>query len=52
MVNLLVFYYDQFSAIISAGLQLIVLLGILRYRSRFLKSRPDDFVPERLDKIE
>jgi hypothetical protein len=52
MVNLLVFYYDQFSAIISAALQLVILLGILRYRSRFLKSRPDDFVPGPLHKIE
>jgi len=52
MVNLLVFYYDQFSAIISAALQLVILLGILRYRSRFLKSRPDDFVPGPLNKIE
>jgi hypothetical protein len=52
MVNLLVFYYDQFSAIISAALQLVVLLGILRYRSRFLKSRPDDFIPGPLHKIE
>jgi hypothetical protein len=52
MVNLLVFYYDQFSAIISAALQLIILLGILRYRSRFLKSRADDFIPGPLNKIE
>ena len=52
MVNLLVFYYDQFSAIISAALQLVILIGILRYRSRFLRSRPGDFMPEPLDKIE
>jgi hypothetical protein len=52
MVNLLEFYYDQFSAIISAALQLVILLGILNYRRRFLRSRIDDFVPEPLDKIE
>ncbi len=52
MVNLLLFYYDQFSAIISAALQLVILLGILRYRTRFLSSRVGDFVPEPMDKIE
>jgi hypothetical protein len=52
MVNLLVFYYDQFSAIISAVLQLVILMGILRYRSRFLRSRTGDFIPEPMNKIE
>jgi hypothetical protein len=52
MVNLLVFYYDQFSAIISAVLQLIILLAILRYRRRFLVSRIGDYVPEPMNKIE
>jgi hypothetical protein len=52
MVNLLVFYYDQFSAIISAAVQLVILLGILRYRERYLKSRPGDFIPDSLNKIE
>jgi hypothetical protein len=52
MVDLLVFYYDQFSAIVSAALQLVILLGILRYRRRFLQSRTGDFIPEPPDKIE
>ncbi len=52
MVNLLVFYYDQFSAIISAAMQLVILLGILRFRRRFLDSRTGDFVPEPMNKIE
>jgi hypothetical protein len=52
MVNLLVFYYDQFSAIVSAALQLVILLGILRYRRRFLRSRVDDFIPEPMHKVE
>ncbi len=52
MVNLLVFYYDQFSAIVSAGVQLVILLGILRYRRRFLQARLSDFVPEPLDQME
>ena len=52
MVNLLVFYYDQFSAIIQAALQLVILLGILRYRKRFLKSQPGDFLPDPLHKLE
>jgi len=52
MVNLLVFYYDQFSAIVSAALQLIILMGILRYRRRFLQNRTGDYVPEPMNKIE
>jgi hypothetical protein len=43
MVNLLTFYYDQFSAILNAVLQLVILQGILRYRRRFIKTRIDDF---------
>lgn len=35
-VNLLVFYFDQFSAIITATIQLSVLLGVAYYRQRFL----------------
>ena len=52
MVNLLVFYYDQFSAIVTAGMQLVILMGILRYRRRFMQSRTGDYIPEPLDKIE
>lgn len=36
IVNPLLFYFEQFSAIINAVLQFILLLGILRYRKRFL----------------
>jgi hypothetical protein len=33
-VNLLVFYFDQFSTIITAGLQFLALIALLRYRMR------------------
>lgn len=36
-VNLVVFYFEQFSSIILATIQLMLLLGILNYRKRFLK---------------
>lgn len=35
-VNLLVFYFEQFSTIITASLELILLLSVLRFRSRFV----------------
>jgi hypothetical protein len=38
IVNLLLFYYDQFSTIFNAIIQFIILLGLLRYRNRFLKN--------------
>jgi hypothetical protein len=37
VVNLLLFYFDQFSTIINATVQFVLLLAILRYRARFLK---------------
>jgi len=37
-VNLLIFYFDQFSSIITAVVQLVVLLGVLRYRSKYLQN--------------
>jgi hypothetical protein len=36
VANLLVFYFDQFSAIITSAIQFILLIGILRYRQLFL----------------
>lgn len=36
MVNLLVFYFDQFSAIVSTFVQFSLLLAVLRYRMRFV----------------
>lgn len=36
IVNLLVFYFDQFSTIILASLQFVLLVLSLRYRQRFL----------------
>jgi hypothetical protein len=36
IVNLFLFYYDQFSTIIPAIIQFLILLGILYYRRRFL----------------
>lgn len=37
-VNLIVFYFNQFATIASAAVQVALLLGILRYRRRFLTS--------------
>jgi len=34
ITNLLVFYFEQFSTIITASIQFVLLLGILRYRRR------------------
>jgi hypothetical protein len=36
-LNLLLFYFDQFSMIINAGIQLFVLLLLLYYRQRYLQ---------------
>jgi hypothetical protein len=40
MVNLLVFYFEQFSTIVTALVQFTLLVAVLRYRSRFLTPRP------------
>jgi len=37
-VNLLVFYFEQFSTIVTAALQFLALIGILRYRQRVDRS--------------
>jgi hypothetical protein len=37
VVTLLLFYFDQFSTIINATVQLVLLLAVLRYRDRFLR---------------
>jgi hypothetical protein len=34
-INLLVFYFDQFSAIITASIQFILLLGVIYYRKKY-----------------
>jgi hypothetical protein len=39
-VNLLVFYYDQFSSILTALIQLALLAGLTNYRQRFLREPP------------
>jgi hypothetical protein len=39
-VNLLVFYYDQFSSILTALIQLVLLGGLALYRQRFLTEPP------------
>jgi len=36
VVNLLVYYFDQFSSIILSCIQLTLLLGVINYRRRFL----------------
>ena len=35
-VNLLVFYFEQFSTILPAAIQFLLLLGIIHYRKRYL----------------
>ncbi|MGD8603390.1 MAG: hypothetical protein PVF49_02340 [Anaerolineales bacterium] len=35
-INLLVFYFEQFSTIITASIQFALLIGVLRFESRFL----------------
>src|SRR3990172_3692408 len=39
-VNLLTFYFEQFSSIVGASVQLLLLLGVSYYRRRFARSRP------------
>lgn len=39
VVNLLVFYFEQFSTIIPALIQFLLLAGALRYRGRFLAAQ-------------
>lgn len=36
VVNLLTFYFEQFSTIITATVQFLLLIGVIRYRQRFL----------------
>ncbi len=38
-VNLIVFYFDQFSTILTAGVQFLLLLGVIRYRRQYLMQR-------------
>ncbi len=45
IVNFLVFYLDQFSASINAMIELVILLGLLNYRRRFVDKPTDDFAP-------
>lgn len=40
VANLIVFYFDQFSTIFTAALQFLILIGIIRYRQRFLDPKP------------
>ncbi len=46
VVNLLLFYYNQFSTIISAVIQFVLLMGALYYRQRYLSSREQAPLPE------
>jgi hypothetical protein len=36
VVNLLVFYFDQFSSIIYAAIELLLLIGVISYRDKYL----------------
>lgn len=42
VVDLLVFYFDQFSAIVTASFQFFLLLALLYYRSRYLEEGEAD----------
>jgi hypothetical protein len=37
-VNLLIFYFEQFSTIITATIQFLLLLGVIHYRKRYLNT--------------
>ncbi len=39
VVDLMVFYFDQFSTILLAAVQFTLLIGLHAYRRRFLQSR-------------
>lgn len=39
VVNILIFYFDQFSTIIFAALQFLLLVALMRYKDRFLNQR-------------
>ena len=39
VVNLLLFYFDQFVTLLTATIQFLLLLGVLRYRHRYLTRR-------------
>lgn len=41
-VNIIVFYLDQFSTSIEALFELLLLLGVMAYRRRFLLTRPEE----------
>ena len=47
IVNLLVFYFDQFRAVVDALLQFVLLLGVLHYQRRYLRSAPTGQQPNR-----
>jgi hypothetical protein len=49
-VNLLVFYFEQFSTIIPATIQFLLLLGLFRYRKRYLREKAS--MPQSLDEGE
>ncbi len=40
-VNLLVFYYDQFSSILTALIQLVLLSSVIYYRQKYVKVKED-----------
>lgn len=51
VVNLLTFYFQQFFTIIAASVQFVLLLGVIRYRQRFLLELPEPSVPEVADPV-
>jgi hypothetical protein len=44
IANLLLFYFDQFSTIINATIQLLLFLGLIRYQQRFLSEKKSTLV--------
>ncbi|HTX78699.1 MAG TPA: hypothetical protein VMC62_03485 [Longilinea sp.] len=47
IVNLLVFYFDQFSTIVNAAIQFALIIGVMHYHHRFLRFRtlPNPITP-------
>jgi len=45
VVNLLEFYFEQFSTIVPATVQLVLLLLLIRYRRRFAVRGASDSLP-------
>jgi len=39
IVNLILFYFDQFSTIVNASIQFLIFILLVRFRTRFLTKK-------------